>query len=119
MSTNVILKNMENKLIYVRSNCHLDDHGIGSYQIDLKCCLKGVIQVDHEGAFAQSKRVSFCLHLPRHVFVNHVGFLHHLGIRKENVTIEKLTPDEETVEKKTSKPTLMAYKRALHFFLAR
>lgn len=78
---------MENELMYVRSNCHLVDHGIGSYQIDLKCCLKGVIQVDHEGAFAQSKRVSFCLHLPRHVFVNHVGFLHHLGIRKENVTI--------------------------------
>lgn len=62
------------------------DPGIGCYQIDLKCCLKGVIQVDHEGAFAQSERVSFCLHLSCHILVDHVGFFHHLGIRKENKT---------------------------------
>lgn len=78
MFTNVIIrKEIMEKLIHF----HL---GIGCYQIDLKSGLKWVIQVDHEGAFAQSQRVSFCLHLPRHILVNHVGFFHHLGTGEEN-----------------------------------
>lgn len=50
----------------------------GRYQIDLGGCLKGVKQVNHEGTFAQSEGISLCLQLVCHVFIHHIGFLHHL-----------------------------------------
>lgn len=81
----------------LRLKCHCFAICISSYQIYFKRCLEGVVQVDHEGAFAQSKRVSFSLHLASHILVNHVGFLHHLRMRKESITIEKHADEKETV----------------------
>lgn len=69
-------------LLEGEADFELFDTIIHCYQINLGGCLKGIKQVNDEWTFAESECVSLCLHLARHVFVNHASLFHHLAENK-------------------------------------